>query len=964
MPLTLITGPANAGKAGRVLDAYRAALDREPLLVVPTFADVTHYQRELAAAGVAFGGTVLRFARLVAEVARRAGWTGSVLGPVQRDRMVAAAIARSRLNALAASARSAGFARAAAELFAELQRGLVTPDALRGALGAAGGGGSQQRYGAEVVALYEAYRAGLDAAGAVDRDLFGWRALDALRSHPRRWGDRPVFVYGFDDFTGLELAVLGALADDAGADVTVALTFEPDRAAFAGRTRTHASLAAIAGDEVVCAPRDEHYAPGARDALHHLERSLFEVGAPTQPAGDAVRVLEAGGARAELELVAAEVLEALAAGTPPDQVAIVFRDPQAAAPLAEQVLAGYGVPFELRRRAPLAHTSLGRGLLALLRAAGDDGRAEDLLVYLRTPGRIDVLDLADRLEEELRREGVTSATEAAARWPEVAGWPLDELDQLRLALRAGPKATYDAVERRAEALLTRPRRRRAALLAPEELPDARVYAVVRRALDELRQLAGDRDVPAPSTAELHDALAELEVDLAAPAGGGVAVLSPLDVRARRFRRVYLCGLQEGEFPRRGRPEPFLGEEVRAELGLPARDDVLAGERVLFHAAASRAEERLTLSWRSSDEEGNPALPSSFLEDVGALFDGDLLAHPERRRALADVTWPVGEAPTAAEAARSRAAAAPRVAPRPIAPLRSPAVLARLAEAVFSPSALEVYVGCPVRWLVERRLGPARLEPEAEPLVRGRFMHQVLDAALTRLRGETGSARVRPATLARAKAIVREEIDARREKLPLSPHEPTARAAMRRLELDLDRYLEHEADAEGWEPEHLELRFGFEDADHGQLELGGGELLVRGTIDRVEVEGGKAVVRDYKSSKGHPYAKWADDGILQVGLYLLAVQRLLGLAPVAGLYQPLRGDLRARGLVRRAVALGEPLVATDLVDDETFDRGLEEVEELARDTARRLRAGELTPNPDSCAFRGGCAHPGICRSVGA
>jgi ATP-dependent helicase/DNAse subunit B len=964
MPLTLITGPANAGKAGRVLDAYRAALDREPLLVVPTLADVAHYQRELATAGVAFGGTVVRFARLVAEIARRTGWAASVLGPVQRDRMVAAAIARSRLDALAASARSAGFPRAAAELFAELQRGLVTPDALRGALASAGGGRSQQRYGAEVAALYEAYRTVLDAAGAVDGDLFAWRALDALRAHPRRWGGRPVFVYGFDDFTGLELAVLRALADDAGAEVTVAVTFEPGREAFAGRTRTHEGLAAIAAEEVSCAPRDEHYAPGSRAALHHLERSLFEAGAPSQPAGDAVRVLEAGGARAELELVAAEVLEALADGTPPDQVAIVFRDPRAAAPLAEQVLADYGVPFELRRSAPLAHTSLGRGLLALLRAAGDDGRAEDLLAYVRTPGRIDVLDLADRLEEELRREGVTSAAEAAARWPEVAGWPLDELDQLRRALRAGPEATYDAVEHRAEALLTRPRRRRAALLAPEELPDARVYAVVRKALGELRQSAGDRDVPTPSPAELHDALAELEVDLAAPAGGGVAVLSPLDVRARRFRRVYLCGLQEGEFPRRGRPEPFLTEEVRAELGLPARDDVLAGERVLFHAAASRAEERLTLSWRSSDEEGNPALPSSFLEDVGALFDGDVLAHPARRRALADVTWPVGEAPTPAEAARSRAAAAPRVAPEPIAPLRSPAVLARLAEAVFSPSALEVYVGCPVRWLVERRLGPARLEPEAEPLVRGRFMHQVLDAALTRLRGETGSARVRPATLARAKAIVGEEIDTRRETLPLSTHEPTARAAMRRLELDLDRYLEYEAAGEGWEPEHLELRFGFEDADHGQLEIGGGELRVRGTIDRVEVDGARAVVRDYKSSVGHPYAKWADDGILQVGLYLLAVQRLLGLTPAAGLYQPLRGDLRARGLVRRAVAFGEPLVATDLVDDETFERSLEEVETLARDTARRLRAGELTPNPDRCAFRGGCAHPGICRSVGA
>jgi len=44
---------------------------------------------------------------------------------------------------------------------------------------------------------------------------------------------------------------------------------------------------------------------------------------------------------------------------------------------------GAPVPFELRRRAPLSHTPLGRGLLALLRASGEDGGVADLLAYLR-----------------------------------------------------------------------------------------------------------------------------------------------------------------------------------------------------------------------------------------------------------------------------------------------------------------------------------------------------------------------------------------------------------------------------------------------------------------------------------------------------------------------------------------------------------------------------------------------------
>ena len=35
MPLTLVTGPANAAKAGEVLGGLRARLDEEPILVVP-----------------------------------------------------------------------------------------------------------------------------------------------------------------------------------------------------------------------------------------------------------------------------------------------------------------------------------------------------------------------------------------------------------------------------------------------------------------------------------------------------------------------------------------------------------------------------------------------------------------------------------------------------------------------------------------------------------------------------------------------------------------------------------------------------------------------------------------------------------------------------------------------------------------------------------------------------------------
>src|SRR3954453_1329114 len=109
MSLTLVTGPANAAKAGHVLERLRAVLHREPLLVVPTAADVSHYGQELAARGGVFaaggvvsGAGVLTCERLVREIGRVAGVTARPLGRVARERVVRAAIADAHLRRLAA----------------------------------------------------------------------------------------------------------------------------------------------------------------------------------------------------------------------------------------------------------------------------------------------------------------------------------------------------------------------------------------------------------------------------------------------------------------------------------------------------------------------------------------------------------------------------------------------------------------------------------------------------------------------------------------------------------------------------------------------------------------------------------------------------------------------------------------------------------------------------------------------
>ncbi len=80
MPLTLVLGPANSAKAGEVLGAFAAAAPRGALLVVPTAEDAAHYARELAGEG-ALLGSVLTFAGLAGEVARRTGYSAWRLTP-------------------------------------------------------------------------------------------------------------------------------------------------------------------------------------------------------------------------------------------------------------------------------------------------------------------------------------------------------------------------------------------------------------------------------------------------------------------------------------------------------------------------------------------------------------------------------------------------------------------------------------------------------------------------------------------------------------------------------------------------------------------------------------------------------------------------------------------------------------------------------------------------------------------
>jgi ATP-dependent helicase/DNAse subunit B len=963
MPLTVVLGPANSAKAGEVLGAFAAAAARGALLVVPTAEDASHYARELAGES-AILGSVLTFSGLAREIARRAGYSAWRLTPLQRDRLVRRAVAAAKLEAFGSTAETAGFASAAGELIAELGRARISPERCAEAVEAWEG---QPAHAAEIARLYAEYYRELDRIHAVDGELYVRRTLDALRAQPHRWGSDAVFFYGFDDLHALQRDAVETLAAVVGADVTLSLTYEAGRAALSARAEVVEELRPLAREVLELPPADEHYLPGAREVLHHLERHLFEPGGERLDPGLAVGLFEAGGERAEAELVAAEVLALLRRGVGGEEIAIVYRSPAGVAPLLERVFAQYGIPLAAPREVPFAHTPIGRSVLGLARCAWlgpDRASARDLLDYVRAPGVLDAPERVDQLEAEVRRRALRTAGEAAARLPRA----LPDLMAVRDA--ADPLAELAA---RAASILSAAYRGAAAILDADEELDARAVASLLRAAQELAAL-GEEVNPV----ELIELLAALPIRAGRGAQTGAVLLSePLAIRARRFRAVFVCGLQEGEFPRQSVPEPFLSDEDRHELAtvgglrLAGDDDGLARERYLFYSCLARATERVVLSYRSSDEEGNLALPSPFIADVAELLT-PAFTERRRHRLLADVVWPPDEAPTDRERARAEAAARAPAAGEPVPEAR---VLSEVAlqyvrhREILSGGALESFANCPVRWLVERELQPDPLEPDSDALTRGSYMHAVLERVLGRLGGP-----VTRDSVADAVAILQEVLD----ELPadLAPGRlPGVRAAIKyAIEADLRRYLAHEAD-DGcdWTPRAIELRFGFEDEQDPlpALELGEGaeRIRLRGVIDRIDVaaDGRRAIVRDYKSGstrQEYAGARWGAERQLQVALYMLAVRNLLGLEPVAGIYQPLGGgDLRGRGMFLddHGERAGSCLVTNDGRGREAFEAELDAAADRAIELAGRLRSGHLVPCPETCS-REGCKYPGICRST--
>lgn len=883
--------------------------------------------------------------KLLSEEGYARGEVGASAREVALERILLRLKAQGRLSYFSPIAHFPGVARALGALISEWKRAGVAPERWERALRELAENtrisehwrspAVQNRLG-DLAAIYREYARCLEERGLWEKEDRLNYLVERLRRGGLRAlaGVRRVVLDGFYDFTPAQSALLRAL-EEAGLEVILNLPLTREEArGYEPLQRSLAGLE-VRWEEVAC-PRGESMGPE-------------------------VAVLRAVDPRAEARAISLQIKALLTDGEVrrPEEVAVVARE-EAERQRIARALRAAGLPCALDVEVPLTALPLvARSWEALREGAG--GRWE----------KAPPAEWAARLEEHLSRLSLPSLTAGSA------------------ALRE--------------------------LLAREKLRE-----VVRQVLQGFA-LAGEEGEALPGEqflAAVQRGAARQRVLLSPGDPGGVRILEPGEMRGLSLAAVFLSGMQEGNYPRHFHPDWLLNDSERRELrrvGLMLEDEAerMQKEELLLRHLAEQAGRWLFLSYSSRDEQGQPVLPSLYLGELSGGVEREPLQVEE---------WPLNARELRAFALAGRWRTGAEAAPGLFSLLMQregeiisallwrikadeerwggsygpydgllsrPEVQERLRDAFgpghsFTPTQLDSFVRCPFSFFCREVLGLEPAEEEGEevaPADLGHLYHRILARFLRPFCGRPLNPEAWPHYWSALQEAIEQECQRYEEEAEKKGRAPSGgfwSLQKRRLVRALERWLRCELEAvrdSSWYPAYLELAFGLspgaEEDPHSKLEplrlgAGGAEAVVRGRIDRIDLDDrGNCAVYDYKSGFTPTYRELQELQDLQLPLYLLAVERVLFPGTVVGgsYYRLGRECRRSPGLWReQSDRPGGNRRKDGVVGEEKWGEFLARVEERALECVRSIRKGDFRIQPsrsaEQCLRR--CPYRPVCR----
>ncbi|HVT44888.1 MAG TPA: PD-(D/E)XK nuclease family protein [Thermoanaerobaculia bacterium] len=713
-------------------------------------------------------------------------------------------------------------------------------------------------------------------------------------------------VFGFYDTTGMQQRFLEVLGSrNLVEEIHFPIPLESDRPAegwefaapFAAWARS------IAGEVAsVAVPRDERFSTSIRSW---------------------------SGVEEEIREIFRSIRSLLDRGVLPGEIGIVPRtiDP-AESLLVRRFAREYAVPLDAPADTPLAGHRFGRALLTLF-TIDESGYPRSRIIALLRDGfrgaarnrrEIDHFDYATR---RCSIAGGDSATlrkalpGVAVREPNL----VDTIERYLIAvesiepigLELGGRRNGDEWAAILERILEES-------FGIETEDDLRAAARIDEIAGLLRRSGRSRrKVSSSLVADLIRSAEPLRIASSEP---GVWLGDVMSLRGRSFAHLFAMGMQHDRFPQRRNEDPLLSDGERRAVGLPPIGDGRDEERLLFSIVRDAARERVSFSFASRDGSGRTVRPSHLLQDL--MWRGE--SDPERRSLIyRDFSLWLGpparaDSVSAQEARRVRLRLKPEredISPSLLRSIRlsaasgsrssydgyiavdeglRTAIIERMAA--ISATHLEDYGECPQKFLFRRLLRADELddpehEPQINPRDKGSLDHIILErfhrgADHERPLAAIAQARFRltPSESQRLREIVDEEFDRFDRDRP--PFNETIRSLERKMtHRDLERFLAHdllELATTGYSPLHFEYSFGTNRRGEPQhperisLDLESAAIAFHGIIDRIDFDGSRLRIVDYKSSgeQHRSLARRIEEGHrLQLALYAIAAQRIFG-----------------------------------------------------------------------------------------